>query len=353
MKGSAEAKLDSPEKRHAQAAELAQAGRKAETQGALGDSLEKLTAALAYLPESEPSSLRADILRWLGTTHRELGQTGHAAARYKQSMNIAQEIGYVGGEAHALNCLAIIAQRRGDMEEAQSLYRKAGRQAAHGGDHRLEGMVEQNLGVLANIQGDLDSALVRYRASLRAFEEGHFEAGMSWVLNNLGMLHTDLGKFAEAERHFLRGLEIAIRGNDLHTRALLESNLAEVYIGLEEWDRAEDYVQRALTIAEERGDPLRRAGALKFLGIIQRAKGHLALAELSLTTASALADESEDVLLAAELARERGETQALLGDIPEARRLFEWAAELFRSINAGLDATEVERRLAQIEAASP
>ena len=100
------------------------------------------------------------------------------------------------------------------------------------------------------------------------------------------------------------------------------------------------------------GDPLRRADGLKFLGIIQRAQGHLTLAEQSLTTASLLAEESEDVLLAAEVARELGETQASMGEISEAKRFLERSLELIQGLNAGLDVTEDQERLEQIQKAT-
>ena len=171
---------------------------------------------------------------------------------------------------------------------------------------------------------------------------------MSWVLNNLGMLHTDLEKYQEAEQYFLRGLEIARHGKDLHTQALLESNLAEVYIKLEQWSDAELHVSGALAIAEERGDPLRRADGLKFLGMIQRAKGELATATETLTQSQELAEESEDVLLTAEAARELGETHAQAREFERAREFFERANKLFTGMNASLDAAAVQERLDQV-----
>ncbi len=153
MKRTIDTRSESSEGRQAQARELALEGREAETQGALGDSLAKLEAAISLLPASEPSPLRVDVLRWLGTTLRELGRTAAAETHYEESGALAREVGYEAGEAHALNCRAIIAQRRGDVEGAQGLYRQAARQANSAGEHRLAGMVEQNLGVLANIQG--------------------------------------------------------------------------------------------------------------------------------------------------------------------------------------------------------
>jgi putative nucleotidyltransferase with HDIG domain len=67
------------------ARELAQEGREAEARGALCDSLAKLEEAHRLLPEHEPTALRVDVLRWLGTTLRELGRTTGAEAYYTES----------------------------------------------------------------------------------------------------------------------------------------------------------------------------------------------------------------------------------------------------------------------------
>ena len=131
-------------------------------------------------------------------------------------------------------------------------------------------------------------------------------------------------------------------------QALVESNLAEVYIELERWTDAERHVSGALAIADERGDPLRRADGLKFLGMIQRAKGELSMATKTLIQSHKLAEESEDVLLAAEAARELGETHAQARQFESAREFFERANELFTETNAGLDATAVQERLEQM-----
>ena len=113
-------------------------------------------------------------------------------------------------------------------------------------------------------------------------------------------------------------------------------------------DRDDALADGALTIAEERGDPLRKADGLKFLGMIQRAKGEFSLATETLTQSHKLAEESEDVLLTAEAARELGETHAQARDFERARKFFERANDLFTEMNAGLDATAVQERLDQV-----
>ena len=93
MKHQSDSQSESAKDRQTRARKLAQEGREAETQGALGDSLAKLEAASSLLPDSEPSPLRVDVLRWLGTTRRELGQTAAAEFHYQESRALAQELG--------------------------------------------------------------------------------------------------------------------------------------------------------------------------------------------------------------------------------------------------------------------
>ena len=82
--------------------------------------------------------------------------------------------------------------------------------------------------------------------------------------------------------------------------------------------------------------------------MIQRAKGEFSIATQTLTEAYKLAEESEDVLLTAEAARELGETHAQAREFERAREFFERANKLFTEMNASLDATAVQERLDQV-----
>src|SRR5438270_7367932 len=61
------------------------------------------------------SELLVDVLRWKGTAYRECGETSEADRLYEQSAELASKIDYIPGQAHAANCRAIVAQRRGDL----------------------------------------------------------------------------------------------------------------------------------------------------------------------------------------------------------------------------------------------
>jgi len=142
--------------------------------------------ALSLLGTDEETSLLADVLRWQGTVLRDRGETSQAEPLYERSLRIATTLGYDAGRAHALNCLAILAQRRGDLSGATRMYTAAMDLAERCDEARLVGMVQQNLGIVADIRGNAPAALAHYRLSLRTFEAANDGAGMTtqapWVV---------------------------------------------------------------------------------------------------------------------------------------------------------------------------
>ena len=195
--------------RFGQALELARTGRAAELRRDLSSALHHYGRAHALIADAAASPLHANLLRWRGSVLRDVGRIDEADRLYTESYRVADATGSLGAMASALNCSAVIAQRRGQVVDAIELYRRADRLATKAGDLRLVGMIQQNLGVLANIRGELDEALTRYRGALKAFEELGDDEPVSWVLNNIGMLLTDLGLHHRAEEAFVRGLGIA------------------------------------------------------------------------------------------------------------------------------------------------
>ena len=87
--------------------------------GSRGDpqaALELFDRALALLESDPPEPLLADVLRWKGTIHRDRGETYAAQQLYERSLEVAAACGSESARGHALNCLGIIDQRRGDLE---------------------------------------------------------------------------------------------------------------------------------------------------------------------------------------------------------------------------------------------
>src|SRR5213082_2669093 len=123
---------------------LVDLAREAERRGDTAKSLGFYDDAIEMLEREQDLVLLADALRWKGTLHREQGDTEAAYRCYAQSLIQAEKCGSIGAKAHGYNCLAIIAQRRGNLGESEKLYNQAADYAGRAADVRLLGMIEQN-----------------------------------------------------------------------------------------------------------------------------------------------------------------------------------------------------------------
>jgi tetratricopeptide (TPR) repeat protein len=327
---------------------LVNLAREAEQRGDVVRSLRFYDEALALLADETDLPLLADALRWKGTIHREQGETELAYRYYKQSLVYAETCDSTAGQAHAYNCLAIIAQRRGNLSECERLYVQASQLAAKAGDVRLLGMIEQNRGVLLNMLGNFAGAEARYASSLSAFESAKDDEAVSWVLNNVGMLYTKLGHYQRATEIFERALGIAKARKDNLVESILVLNLAEVWVAIGKLDQAEDACRRSLESAGHRGDHLTVAGALKCRARIERERGAYDASIATLRIAIFEAEGLEDRLLQAELLREFGQTSRALGNSDEARLAWSEAAESFEDVGALHEAGEINALLASL-----
>src|SRR5215208_8023541 len=98
---------------------LVRLARESEERGDTAKSLQLYEQAIETLGDESDLELLADAWRWKGTLHREQGETETAYNCYKESLRYAVRCGSVICKAHCYNCLAIIAQRRGNLTECE------------------------------------------------------------------------------------------------------------------------------------------------------------------------------------------------------------------------------------------
>lgn len=330
------------------ARKLVEMARGAEQLGHTDKALAFFDDAIALIEHESDLPFFADVLRWKGTVFREQGETEAAYRCYKKSLAHAERIGAVGSKAHGFNCLAIVAQRRGDLRESETHYASAAEFAAKAGDARLLGMIEQNRGVLMNAKGNFAGAEARYSNSLSAFEEASDDEAVSWVLNNMGMLYTKLGHYQRAVETLERGLEIAKRRKDALVESVITLNLAEVWVAVGKLELADSSCARSLEEARRRNDHLTIAGALKCRARIERERGAFSDSIATLRIGIFEAEGLEDRLLQAEMLREFGQTSRALGNSAEARLAWQEAAESFQGVGALHEAAEIHSLLASL-----
>jgi tetratricopeptide (TPR) repeat protein len=334
---------------NAEARRLADEGRRAEQHGDPTAALDAYARAATLLEGDGPVPLLADVVRWTGTVHRELGNLPEADRHYARALALAEQAEHGCGQAHALNCMAIVAQRRGTLDRAQQLFHSASALAEEHGETRLRAMVQHNLGILADNRGDRPQALACFQAALVTFRQAEDRCGECEVLNSLGILHGKLEAWAESEAAFARGIALADELGAAAIACIMETNRAEMRACAGLADEAEADL-RSPRLANEGCGPRRMAERLKARARVQEERGELGDALELLERARALAAEAGDPLLEAEVMREAGEAWRRKGERERAREVWTEALRGFDGIGARGDAADVEARLARLAA---
>ena len=324
---------------------LARLARAAGYGGSPETALESIRDAFALLGDDGDAHLTADLLRWHGSILRERGHTSAAEPLYRRSLEIARRIEYDAGTAHALNCLAALAQRRGNINRAAHLVTDAFALAEQCDDRRLMGILQQNLGMFADIRGNAAAALGHYSVALRTLETENDAEPLPRVLNNLGVLYGKEGRHDDARAAFRRALSIARMHGDLACEGLIEESRAEFELLCDAVDEAYAPLIRAYDIASQRGDDLGRASALKLRGAYQRLCGRPIEAADTLRYALTLSAIGEDALLGAETLYQFGLALFAAGQRNEARESWRAALDAFERIAARPWVARVRHRL--------
>ena len=262
---------------------------------------------------------------------------------------VAEASGDRSAGARTKNVMANGLWMRGRLDEAAQLYAQAGRDAREVGDVKLAAMVEHNLGTIADLRGDLDEAIRHYETSLTAYRQLGLDEQVGNVLNNMGVAYAHLSKWEEAERIYLEALAMCAACGDVRTSLMIEINRAEVEIARGRLTDARLICERVLRRAQPLNDLRSVAGAQKNLGIVARESGKLDDAGGFLRDAFASATSREDLLLAAEVAREQAELYSEMRRERETLQALNTSHRLFSQLRAQRDLADVSRRMRRLE----
>jgi HD-GYP domain-containing protein (c-di-GMP phosphodiesterase class II) len=328
---------------------LVESARAAERSADWDQALQRYEAAFARVPREGDAKTSADLLRWIGTVHRQRGDHLLASELYEASRTIAELNELQGATAHALNCQAIVEQYRGHLDLAEELYLDARRLAEAVDDRRLATMVHQNLGTLANTRGELILAVTRYQAALMHARRLGDSPTVIQALNNLGMAHVDLEHWDHAERLYSEGFSLAEAEGFIDLQALIDLNRADLYIRRRRFDRARECCDRAFEILSAARSLPGQAEAHKLYGVLYRETAQPSLSETHLGLALQLAKQCDNKLLQAETETEWALVHLGAGQNREALQCLNRAHRVFGEIQARRAIANVDRRLDGIE----
>ena len=309
----------------------------------------RFESALYLLRSSAQASDAGAILRNVGNLYFEDGDYAAGEDCLAAAMAIAEAGGDVSALARCKNVLAIGYWLRGRLDDARQLYTEAGRGALAVSDIKLLAMVEQNVGNIDNMRGDLQSAISHYESSLGRYRELGLDDQVGNLLNNLGMAHARLHQWEDAERTYLEALAMCAACGDVRTSFMIEVNRAETLIARRRLQEAKVICERVLRRAAPLNDLRAISEARKYLGVVARDSGTLDVAELYFREAFTAATTRQDLLLAAEVAREQAELYSTMRRERETLQALNTSHRLFTELRAQRDLADVARRMRGLE----
>src|SRR5712692_1080215 len=330
------------------AAELLHEARAQERAACIPEAVAVYEAAIRAAEPAGEHAVLAEALRRLAVLRHHRGESADARELCRRSHAAARHAGNDVLAGEAFNTLGGIDLETDAVADARQNFLRA---LELGGESRgLRARVEQNLGILANIQGDFDEALTRYGRSLEAYRASNDEHGCAIAYHNLGMVSADRQQFEAAERYFRQSHQVAERTGDAYLVGLCLVNHAKVHVARGRYEDARRNAEAALAVFDRVGVESAKADAYRVLGMVYRETGRPALAEARLRSAIELAVSARALLNEAEASRELAILYQAMGQNQEALTLLNAAHRLFGRLDARVELTHIDGKMAQLQA---
>jgi putative nucleotidyltransferase with HDIG domain len=327
---------------------LVEAARKAERDGDRALSRSNYERAIRLLRRDEAEFAPA-LIRRIARSYIDDGIFDAALDCLAAAQHLSRARGDTAGVAHAVNQMATANLQRGDLETAEALYHKAQALAETANDAPLEAMVAQNLGIVAGLRGNTEASLGYYQQSLATYREQELSDYVGPVLNNMAMAFATLHRWPEAERAYSEALVEAERSGDRTAARIIQVNQVDMLLMRDEVERASVLAEKVHLSAKGAGDHRAIDEISKHLGTIARSRGRFDDAERLLDAAIAGAMKREDLLLAAETAREQAELYERMGKNRETLRALGLSHRLFTKLKAARNLADIASRVERLE----
>ena len=226
---------------------------------------------LTRLPPDSPR--RVVWIHQLGILAQARGDYDEAARQYQRSLDINKRLGDQAGLATGYHQLGRLAEFRGDYDEAARQYQRALDIDERLGDQAGVASSYHQLGMIAHLRGDYDEAARQYQRALDIKERLGDQAGTARSYGQLGILAQDRGDYDEAARLYQRALDIFERLGNQVGMASSYHQLGMIAHDRGDYDDAARQYQRALDIDERLGNQAGMAATYHQLGMIAHDRG--------------------------------------------------------------------------------
>jgi tetratricopeptide (TPR) repeat protein len=196
------------------------------------------------VPENHLIEARLGVTNSLALIAQRRRELDVAEKYFSESMRLAQAVANVDAESKALNNLGRIAEMRRDWPGAEGKY-LAALQLKKGLNELSAAATYHNLAVLAKEQQQYQKALGYLEQAIAIYQRFNerFEQLDTWT--ELGSIHSRLGNFDQAATAFKAALKLAIEFNSLHAQGQAYHGLAACGIITGSFEQAAAYLEKA------------------------------------------------------------------------------------------------------------
>ncbi|HEU4326542.1 MAG TPA: tetratricopeptide repeat protein [Roseiflexaceae bacterium] len=296
------------------------------------DRIPQLEHALIAAHRLEERAFQGVLLNNLGIVYRQLGETRHALAFFKQAITIARETGNCLGEGQILANLGNAYRQQGELRRAMVFFKQAITIARKTGDRLTEGSILTNQGITCMDLGEPHRAIVFLEQALTIACETGDRLTEGSALSNLGNAYRDLGEPRRTITFLDQALAINRETGDRIGEGQTLGSLGNAYGDLGETRQAITFLEQHLAIARETGNRIGESEALGNLGNAYRDLGETRHAITFLEQHLAIAREIDDRLGEGGSLGNLGNAYLDLGQIRRAIAFFEQHLTIAREI---------------------
>ena len=321
---------------------LRRLGRFSQAQGLLEGVLQKQT------PGDE--HWKAGAYNYLGMLHRDRGELTEAEHLFKKALEFSDHPGTRLTTIAAYNNLGQLLRDRGSLDEAGEFHKLAIGMCDPATDEASLASSYGNLAHVYLIRSELDQCEEANRKALELSEKIANTEGTAIALRNQGLLLIDRRQLDAAEQVLQRSLSLATKIGRQKSMADACISLARIRCERCAFEEAEDLLAKAIEISERIGRLKSLARGLGLLGEVRQKKGEDVQAERSLLRSIEIARGLEDKICLANAYSTLGSIFEKREDKPAAFLLWRDARQIFEKVGIPQRVRDLNAKLARAAA---
>lgn len=248
-------------------------GRAAIYHSDLPHAVEASSRAIEKAESQGLNSLAAQGLLYRGTAFHVQEDLGRALADFERAEKLAGE--NFEQVARIQNAIAGVLSQKGKLNKALSSYEKARKAYNDAGNKKSANEQDLYIANIYDMQGKLRQARQTYETALRQADDPLSQPDEAFVRGSLGTILARQGRLAEAVASLESAIAIFEDIGDQVQEAAYQCRLSEVHLENLELKPAEASLKNCLAVARGKEDPLLKADALSFHGLLLFFQGNL------------------------------------------------------------------------------